>query len=132
MNVRIVTGFVAGCVIWWFLFLAAGIGFGLLWPAYREAAHVLFSAGDSSYFTTPIYFLNFLVFSIAGIVVGWLVSLFSKNRMTALVVALLYLFFMSFNHYYLEWDNFPAWYNVIVPFIISGSIALGSRFSRAV
>jgi hypothetical protein len=37
---------------------------------------------------------------------------------------------MMINHYILEWDNFPAWYNIVVPFVISISIAAGSRIGK--
>ena len=74
--------------------------------------------------------LNFMVFSITGLVVGWLVSYISKNRTPALVVALLYLLYAVFEHYYLVWDKLPDWYNVIMPWIISGTIVLGSRIFR--
>jgi hypothetical protein len=130
MNIRPVAGFLTGFVLWWFLFLAVGIGFGLLWPAYREAARVLFSEGDFSLFTTAMQLMNFLVFMIVGICVGLLASIISRSRTPVLVLALFYFLYAAVNHFYLEWDTFPAWYNVIVPFIISGSIVLGSRFIR--
>jgi len=130
MNIRTVTGFLAGCFLWWFFFLAVGIGFGMLWPAYREAAHVLFTNADSSHFTISMFLLNFLVFFIAGMATGWLATFISKSRSPALIVALLYLVYTVFEHYYLAWDKLPHWYNLIVPFVISGSIAMGSRLTR--
>ena len=130
MNIRTVVGVLAGCLLWWFFFIAVGIGFGLLWPAYREAAHVLFTEADSSHFTTSMFLLNYLVFVIAGMIVGWLTAFIGKSRTPAMVVALLYLCYMVFEHYYLAWDNLPHWYNVIVPLVISGSIMLGGLFTK--
>jgi len=28
------------------------------------------------------------------------------------------------------WDEVPAWYNIVVPLVIAGTIALGSRLRR--
>ena len=130
MIFRTIAGIFAGCVVWWVLFLAVGIGFGLLWPAYREAARFVFSEGDFSHFNTAMLFLNLFVFICAGLVVGWLVSLISKNQISTLVVALLYLLYTAFEHYFVVWGKAPDWYNVVAPLIISGSIVLGSRFVR--
>lgn len=110
--------------------MVVGIAFGLLWPDYREAARFMFSEDDLSHFTTPMLFLNFMVFISAGLVMGWLVSVISKNRIAGLVAGLLYLLLMGFNHYVLVWDELPGWYNLVVPLIISGSIVLGSRLVR--
>ena len=131
MKLRQVAGFLTGVIIWWFLFIAIGIGFGMLWPGYREAARLLFSAADSSRFTTTMFLLNYLVFIVTGIATGWFAASIGKGRIPALVVALFYLILMAINHFYLEWNTFPSWYNVIVPFVISGSIAIGSQFVRS-
>ena len=117
---------ILGLALWWFLFFAIGIGFGSLWPEYREAARLMFEAGDLSGFVTPMLFLNLLLFFVAGLVVGWVAALVGKNRVPALVLASLFLIYMVVNHYILEWDQLPPWYNLIVPLIVSGSILLGS------
>lgn len=127
MKLRIFAGILSGLVIWWFLFFAIGIGFGLLWPDYREAARFMFSENDLSYFRTPMLFLNVVLFIGAGLAAGWLASLIGRHRIAGLVLGLLYLLYMGINHYVLVWDELPAWYNLIVPLIISGSIVLGNR-----
>lgn len=127
VSLRTIAAIVVGCAGWWFLFLAVGIGFGLLWPEYREAARFMFSEGDLSHFRTPMLFLNLVVFAIAGLAVGWVVTLIGRSRIPALVVALLYLLYMAVNHYILVWDELPAWYNLVVPLFISGAIVLGGR-----
>jgi len=130
MRVRTVAGFLTGLLIWWFLFLAFGIVFGLLWPDYREAARFMFSTGEFSHFTTPMLLLNYLVFLIGGVVTGWLTTLISNHRTPAMIVALLYLSYTIFDHYHLIWDKLPGWYNVIVPWVIACAIVLGSRLHR--
>ncbi|HEY7446448.1 MAG TPA: hypothetical protein VH701_28755, partial [Vicinamibacterales bacterium] len=62
---------------------------------------------------------------------GWFASFFGKSRVPALVLASLFLIYMVVNHYFLEWDQLPPWYNLIVPAIVSGSILLGSWLIRA-
>lgn len=127
---RGIGAFLAGGAVWWFLFLAVGIAFGLVWPDYREAARVMFNDDDLSRFTTPMLFVNFIVFATAGLVVGWLAAIVGGNRLPSLVIALVYLITMGYNHYVRVWDQLPAWYNVVVPLVIAGTIALGSRLWR--
>jgi hypothetical protein len=38
---------------------------------------------------------------------------------------------MLVNHYFIEWDAFPAWYNIVVPFVISLSILAGGGIRSA-
>jgi len=61
---RRVIAVVAGCALWMFLFYAVGIGFGLIWPAYAEAARFMMQESDLSHFTTPMLFLNWALFVI--------------------------------------------------------------------
>jgi len=128
---RPIAGFTVGIALWWFLFFAIGIGFGLVWPEYREAARLMFQEDDMSGFGTPQLLLNFVLFLLAGTIVGWVVTLIAKGRTPALVLTGLMLVLMMINHYILEWDSFPAWYNLIVPLIISGAIFAGSRLVRS-
>ena len=130
MTFRVVAGVVVGIVAWWLLFLGVGIAFGLLWGDYRLAARAFFSDQDGGHFTTAMLLLNWLVFIIAGAADGWLVSLISRKRIAGLVVAALYLLYTLFDHYYLLWHNLPTWYNLIVPWVIAGSILIGSRLVR--
>jgi uncharacterized membrane protein len=127
MILRAIAGVVTGAILWWAFFFAIGTGTGLLWPAYREAARLMFAAGDFSGFTTPMLFLNLVLFLAIGVAAGWIAALIGRHRFTAPVVALLYLLYTGFNHYFLVWDKLPDWYNVIVPFVIAGSIVLGGR-----
>ena len=127
MNFRVVSGVVVGVVAWWLLFIGVGIAFGLAWEDYRLAARAFFADQDGSHFSTAMLLLNWLVFIISGLVDGWLVTLISRKRVAGLIVAGLYLLYTLFDHYYLLWHNLPTWYNLIVPWVISGSILLGSR-----
>lgn len=132
MSIRAIAAVVVGCAAWWFFFLAIGIGFGLLLPGYQEAARYMFREGDLSHFTTPMLFLNFVVFMFAGLAVGWLASLIGKSPIPALVVAGLYLLYMAINHYIVVWDELPGWYNLVVPLVIAGSIVLGGRLAASI
>jgi hypothetical protein len=128
---RPIASVVIGLALWWFLFFAIGIGFGSLWPQYQEAARLMFQEGDLSGFITPMLFLNLLLFVVAGLVVGGFASFIGRTRVPALILASLFLIYMVINHYILEWDQLPPWYNLIVPLIVSGSIILGSRLIRS-
>lgn len=125
MRWRAVAGVVAGFVAWWVVFIVIGIGFGLLWPAYREAARPALGEGDFSAFSTAMLLLNFGLFTIVGLLTAWLVWLIGRSRIAVWVVALLYLLLMTFDHYVMVWGRAPDWYNIVVPLVISGSIAIG-------
>ncbi|HEY7841837.1 MAG TPA: hypothetical protein VIC61_09735, partial [Gammaproteobacteria bacterium] len=81
-------------------------------------------------FTTPMLCLNLLLFLTIGVATGWLVSAIARNRTAAQVLTLIAFAYMGFNHFYRVWDMLPDWYNVIVPFVIAGSIALGGWFRK--
>ena len=130
MSLRTAAAIVAGLLAWMVGFYAIGIAFGLLWPAYAEAARFMFREDDLSHFTTPMLFLNWVLFLGTALFAGWLASWIGKNRIAPLVVAGLYLAYGMVNHYVLVWDKLPGWYNVIVPFVMAVPILLGGRLAR--
>jgi hypothetical protein len=130
MNVRAIAAVVVGIVAWFVLFMVVGIAFGFLWGDYRAAASVFFANGDFSHFTIAMMITNFVVFIVAGAVDGRLVWIIGKNRVAVMVVAGLFLLYALFEHYYLLWGQLPDWYNVIMPWIIAGSIFLGGRLQK--
>ena len=130
MTWRAIIGVVLGLALWAFLFMTIGIGIGQVSPEYREAARLMFQEDDMSGFGTAQLLLNFLLFSVTGLVVGWVATVVGRNRVPALALGVLFLVLMVINHYVVEWDRFPAWYNIVVPFVISVSILAGGRFRR--
>ena len=127
---RSMSAVVLGLILWIFLFFVIGIGIGQVSPEYREAARLMLQESDMSGFGTPQLLLNFLLFVIAGLFVGWLATMVGRNRVPAIVLSVSFLIVMMINHYILEWDSFPAWYNIVVPFAISISIAAGSQIRK--
>ncbi len=128
---RSIVGAIAGLVLWWVLFFVIGVGTGLLWPEYREAARVMFQERAFHLFTLPMLLANLLLFAVAGMVAGRVATLVARSRTSALVLAALLLLYAVVEHYILLWDQLPPWYNLIVPLVIAGSAWLGSRISRA-
>lgn len=124
---RPVAGGILGFLLWWVLFYSLGIGIGLLWPEYREAARVMFLERQFRLFTPPMLLTNLLVFTVAGIVVGWAATRVARSRTPALVLTALFLVYAVVEHYVLLWNKLPAWYNLIVPAVLAGCILLGSR-----
>ena len=88
-------------------------------------------ASDMSLYTTPMLLLNWVLFTIIGGVVGIVSTRIARTRIPALIVALLLLVYAVTNHYFLVWDDFPHWYNLIVPVVIALTVVLGSRFTAA-
>lgn len=127
MVLRRIIAVVAGCALWMFLFFAVGIGFGLVWPAYAEAARYMMQESDLSHFTTPMLFLNWTLFVIDGLLTGLGTTLIGRERLPALIVTALLLVYGMINHYFLVWTELPRWYNLIVPFVIAVPVALGGR-----
>jgi hypothetical protein len=124
---RSIAGVALGLALWWLLFPALGIGFGLLWPDYREAARVMMQEGTFRLFTPAMLFTNLLVFAVVGTAVGCIATLVSRSRGAALAIAALLLVYAVVEHYLLLWNQLPDWYNLIVPLVISGFVLLGGR-----
>ena len=124
---RPIAGGILGLALWWVLFFVIGVGIGLLWPEYREAARVMFQEHSFRLFTPPMLLANLLLFTVAGIIVGRIATLVARSRISALVLAALLLLYAVIEHYILLWTQLPPWYNLIVPLVIAGSIWLGSR-----
>ena len=122
---RKITGGLAGFLLWWFLFFVAGIGIGVVLPDYREAARLMFQEGDMSGYTTPLLLCNYFLFITNGLIVGLVTTLLSKSRFPVYILTGVFFTYMIVNHYVLEWDSFPGWYNLMVPFIVAGAILLG-------
>jgi hypothetical protein len=129
MTLRAVGVFVGGIVIWSALFWIVGIAFGLAWPDYSAAAQLFFANQDFSLFTVPMMLTNFVLFTISGLASGWIVVTFGRNRKAGLALAALGLAYGLFEHYYLLWNVLPDWYNLVVPWIMGGSIYLGTRLA---
>jgi len=127
VSLRTVAAIIAGLLSWIAGFYVIGIAFGLTWPAYAEAARFMFREDDLSHFTTPMMFMNWLLFLGTATFAGWLTARIAKNRVAPLVVTGLYLVYGMVTHYVLVWDKRPRWYNVIVPFVMSLPILLGAR-----
>jgi hypothetical protein len=130
VSLRAAAAIVAGLLAWMVGFYAIGIAFGLLWPAYAEAARFMFREDDFSHFTTPMLFLNWVLFLGTGLIAGWLATWIGKDRIVPWIVAGLYFAYGMVNHYMLVWDKLPGWYNVIVPFVMAVPIVLGGRLAR--
>jgi hypothetical protein len=128
---RIIAGIVTAVLVWWFLFMAIGIGIGLLWPDYQAAARAMFESDDLSFFTTPMLLTNWIIFIGAGLGAGWLVTVISANQIAPRALAVGFLVTMMINHYIIVWDEMPYWYNMIVPFVIAISILLGNLLVSA-
>ena len=127
---RTLAGVFLGFALWWFLFFAIGIGIGFVSPEYREAARLMFQQNDMSGYGTPQLLSNYLLFLIAGVIVGGTATLIDKGRAAALALTALFFLYMVINHYVVNWDQFPAWYNLIVPIVVAGSIYLGHVLIR--
>lgn len=127
MMFRSIAAVLAGIVIWFGLFMLLGICCGLVWPDYRLAAQQYFESQDFGLFTVSMMLANLTFFAITGTVSGWLVTLLGASRKPALILAGLGLVYGLFDHYYLEWNVLPTWYNLAVPWILAGSIYFGAR-----
>jgi hypothetical protein len=131
MTLRSVGAFVGGIVIWSALFWMVGIAFGFAWPDYSTAARLFFASQDFSLFTVPMMLTNFVLFAIAGLASGWIVTKVARGRNAGLALAALGLGYGLVEHYYLLWNVLPDWYNLVVPWIMGGSIYVGTWLTSA-
>lgn len=131
MNFRAMGSVVLGLAAWPALFMVVGIAFGLMWPDYRTAARTFFDTQDFSQFTIGMMLLNFGLFAVIGVLSGWVVRRIGGSRTAGLVLAGIWFVYAAVNHFYVQWGNLPDWYNIVVPWIIGGSIVIGARQATA-
>jgi len=127
MVLRTASGVLLGLALWWLLFFAFGVGIGLLWPEYRDAARVMMQERTFLLFTTPMLFTNYLVFAAAGVLSGWVSAVIAKTNKSALAITVILFVYAGLQHYFLLWTKLPDWYNVTIPIVIAGSVWLGGR-----
>jgi hypothetical protein len=118
-----------GLALGWLLFMVISTGIGMLWPEYREAMRVMFQERQYQALTTSMLLTNLCLFTVAGIVVGYVSTVLAKSRIPAIVVAALLLIYAVIDHYVLLWDKLPHWYNLVVPLVIAGFVSLGSHIN---
>jgi uncharacterized membrane protein (DUF485 family) len=128
---RVAGGVVLGLALYWLLFLALGVSFGLVWPDYRDAARVMMQERSFRLFTLPMFLANFVVFAVAGYAAGWLSTRISKTTKSATATTAILLVYAVTEHYILLWNQLPDWYNLTIPLVIAGSFWLGGRASGA-
>ena len=124
---RKIAAVVGGLIAWSLLFWAVGIGFGLLWPAYRLAAREFFASGDFSLFTVPMMLTNCALFALCGLAAGWLVVRLARSSRAGLAFVAILFAYGALNHFWQLWGVLPDWYNLVVPFVMAGSGWLGAR-----
>jgi len=123
---RAILAVIGGIIVWSALFMVVGIAFGLAWPGYRAAARLFFESQDFGLFTMPMMLTNFVLFVLVGLASGWLVAQFGRSRTASLAFTGMLLAYGLIDHYYLLWGVLPDWYNLVVPWIIAGSIYVGA------
>ena len=131
MTWRTAIGVLVGFVLWWFLFFVIGVGIGLAWPDYREAARAMMQEQSFRLFTTPMLLANYLLFAVAGLAAGRITTTFDKSGRAALVTAGLLLLYAGAQHYIRLWNQLPDWYNLTIPIVISAFVWLGGRAKNA-
>jgi hypothetical protein len=124
---RVAIGVLLGLAVWWLLFFAVGIGIGLVWPDYREAARVMMQEQSFRLFALPLLLANYLLFAVAGVVAGRVSTAIDKTGKAALISAGLLLIYAGVQHYIRLWNQLPDWYNLTIPVVISVSVWLGGR-----
>jgi len=128
MFLRAAGGVLLGLALWWLLFFALGIGIGLLWPQYRDAARVMMQERTFQLFTTSMLFTNYLVFATAGAVAGWVSAAIARK--SSIAIAAILFVYAGLQHYLLLWNKLPDWYNVTIPLVIAGSVWLAGRLAE--
>ena len=128
MLLRTAGGVLLGLALWWLLFFAFGIGIGLLWPPYSDAARAMMQERTFQLFTTSMLFTNYLVFAAAGALAGRVSAVMARK--SAVVVTVILFAYAGIQHYVLLWNQLPDWYNVTIPIVIAGSVWLGGRFAK--
>ena len=130
MNIKSISGIVAGVIIWWAAFYMTLAIFVFFWPALIEAGRAAITDNDWSQITTPMLSLLLLMYFWVNPVAGWLTVFITKNRNHAWITAIPLFLYAAFMHLYMLWNNLPDWYNLAVIILIPPLVYLGGRLVK--
>src|SRR5262245_577543 len=124
MKVRPIAALLAGGLVWSFLFPSLVGLTSLFWPSLDEALQVFRAKRHFDVFqTTPMLLLFQVAWVVTHTAVGFVTALISKRRSEVLIVMGLLVAYLAYRHFGTEWDQFPAWYNVLVVLLSAPMVA---------
>lgn len=133
MKMRSIIALVAGALVWSFLFPAL-IGLAsLFWPALDETLEVFKHTHRYDVFnSTSILLLFQSLWAITNCTVGFVTTLISKRKTEALILMGLLVAYFAYRHFVTDWDQFPAWYNVLVVVLAAPMVFVGAMISELI
>ena len=128
---RTLLAVIVGLVVWWLAFYASLLAFVLAWPALNEATRPALENGDFSRLTTPMWLLFLTMYLWVNPVAGCATARTGKKGNDVWIVAGLMSLYAAFMHYYVLWNVYPKWYNLLVPISIPPLMYAGARLRKA-
>jgi hypothetical protein len=125
---RAIVGFVVGVVLWMTAFFALTFAIALAWPAYAAHGQTWFESGVFT-FEPPMAVLNVVCWALAEVLAGWAAAAVGRRREVAWALAAVLALYLGAEHLYLEWPNFPWWYNVGVAVLAAPAVLLGGKLA---
>ena len=129
---RTILAVIAGLVVWWIAFYASLAAFVVAWPALYEATKPALANGDFSQLTTPMWLLFLSMYLWVDPLAGGIAAVIGKTRTAMWIVAGLMGLYAAYMHYYMLWDVYPRWYNVLVPISIPPLMYVGARLAKVI
>jgi hypothetical protein len=126
--IRAVLGFIVALVIGLpTFFMFARVGF-FIWPDYETHARAWFDQGVFT-FPSPMAAYNVVCWALANCVVGWVGTAVGGRREVAWALAAVIGLYLSALHLYVQWPNFPWWYNLGVALLAAPAVLLGGKLA---
>ena len=125
---RGVLGVVAGWIVWLVGFMALAIGLAAVWPEYRVHGQAWMNNHIFD-FPTNMAVVNVLFWILAEVAAGWLAMVVARRREAVWVLAAIVVGYLGYEHFYAEWANIPAWYNLAVVIAAIPAVLLGARLA---
>ncbi|MET0656768.1 MAG: hypothetical protein ABW110_01265 [Steroidobacteraceae bacterium] len=133
MKARSIVALIAGGLVWAFLFPSLVWLVSLFWPALDKSLEIFRQTHRYDVFSsTSILLLFQLLWAITNCTVGFVATLISKRKTEALILMAILVAYFAFRHFWTEWDQFPAWYNVLVVVLAAPMVVVGATISELI
>lgn len=133
MKLRPVIAILCGGLVWAFTFPLLVVLMTLVWPSLDEAVQVYRKTHQFSVFGSTSMLIAFqLLWALTNGTAGLVTALISKRKIEVLILMVIFVTWFAYNHLWVEWDEFPAWYNLLVVALVAPMVTIGGMIPERV
>lgn len=126
MKYRPIGALLAGGFVWMFLFPVLIWLTSLSWPSLQHALQAFRETHRFDVFSSTSMLLLFqLLWLLTHSIAGFVTALISRRRTEALILMGIVVAYLAYRHFWTEWDQFPAWYNLAVVILAAPMFFVG-------